>query len=399
MKLNKAKVEGLKLPEGKSERIVFDDALKGFGVRLRAGGKRTWIAQYRFGSKQRRLTLGTLENTDFDEARKRAKKALSNTYLGKDPALEKVEARAQAGVTLSSVAERYLSERAAKRLKPRSLEEVERHLRKHWAPLGELPLKKIDRATVAAQLGKIAKDSGPFAANRARAALSAMFSWAIGEGLADANPIVGTNKATEEISRDRVLSDDELRLVWLHAGAGEYGAIARLLILTGQRREEVGAMEWGEIDLDAAVWTIPAPRTKNKRPHDVPLSPAAVEILRTLPRRADREYVFGSGSGGFQGWSHCKSALDARIAEAGGKVKPWRLHDLRRTLATRLGDMSVLPHVVEATLNHVSGHRAGVAGVYNRAVYATEKRDALGPVIISEGDPHMTFQIPKIDFA
>ncbi len=377
MKLTKASAERLKLPEGKSELIAFDDALPGFGVRLRAGGKRTWIAQYRFGSKQRRMTLGTLETIDETEARRRAKGALSKVHLGIDPTLEKVEARAQAGVTLASVAERYLSERAAKRLKPRSLEEVERHLRKHWAPLGELPFKKIDRATIAAQLGKIAKDSGPFAANRARAALSAMFSWAIGEGLADANPIVGTNKATEEISRDRVLSDDELRLVWLHAGAGEYGAIVRLLALTGQRREEVGGMLWAELDLDAGLWTIGAPRTKNKRPHEVPLSPAAVAILRALPRREGREYVFGAGVGGFQGWSNCKSALDARIAEAGGKVKPWRLHDLRRTLATRLGDMGALPHVVESVLNHVSGHRAGVAGVYNRAAYAAEKRDAL----------------------
>lgn len=149
--------------------------------------------------------------------------------------------------------ERYLEERAARRLKPRSYEEVERHLKKHWANLTETPIRSVTRADVAAQLGRIAKDSGPFASNRARAALSAFFSWAIGQGLVDSTPVLGTNKATEEISRDRVLSPVELGAIWKEGAAGDYAGIVRLLILTGQRREEVGGMLWSEIDTAGAV--------------------------------------------------------------------------------------------------------------------------------------------------
>ena len=145
-------------------------------------------------------------------------------------------------------------------------------------------------------------------------------------------------------------------------------------------------MLWSELDLDAdaPLWTIGKDRTKNGLPHDVPLSSAAVAILRGVLRRDDREFVFGSSNGPFQGWSNAKAALDARMAAAlkaergdGAKLSAWRLHDLRRTVATRLGDQGALPHVVEAILNHISGHRAGVAGIYNRAVYAAEKREAL----------------------
>jgi integrase len=177
-----------------------------------------------------------------------------------------------------------------------------------------------------------------------------------------------------------VLTDNELRLIWRHAGGGDYGAIIPLLILTGQRREEVGGMNWGEIDLDRALWSIGGERTKNRRAHDVPLSDEAASIIKPL-RRDGRELVFGSGEGSFQGWSNAKAALDARIAaalhERSQEMAPWRMHDIRRTVATRMADLGVLPHVVEAVLNHVSGHKAGVAGVYNRASYAAEKRNAL----------------------
>lgn len=383
MKLTKASVEGLKLPDGKSEALVFDDALPGFGLRIRAGGKRTWIAQYRIGKKQRRVTLGTVGTVDADEARKRAKDVLSKVHLGSDPQMEKTEARARASVTLGSVAEDYLERRASLRLKARSLLEVERHLRKHWVPLHGLPIQKIARADVAARLAKIAKENGPFAANRARATLSALFSWAIGEGFADANPVIGTNKATDEIKRDRVLSDDELRLVWECAGAGDYGEIVRLLILTGQRREEVGGMLWTELDFDKGLWRIGAERAKNGLAHEVPLSVAAIEILQARERRDDRALVFGAGVGPFQGWSDSKTSLDARIGAERAKNNPlarlsaWRLHDLRRTVATGLAELGEQPHVVEAILNHISGSKAGVAGVYNRASYANEKRKAL----------------------
>jgi integrase len=329
------------------------------------------------------VTLGTVENLDPQAARQRAKDVLSKVHLGGDPQNEKTEKRAQASVTVGAIAERYLTECAAKRLKQRSFQEVERHLKKHWSVLSGLPIRSVTRSDVAAQLGRIAKDNGPFASNRARAALSAFFSWAIGEGLVDATPVLGTNKATEEISRDRVLSGEELAAIWTEAGRGDYGAILRLLILTGQRREEVGGMRWSEIDLDKRVWRIDAERTKNGLTHEVPLSLPALEILRAVEKHDGRALVFGSRVGPFQGWSNAKSSLDNRAAaklrgqDAHGALKPWRLHDVRRTVGTGMADLGVQPHVIEAVLNHISGHKAGVAGVYNRATYAAEKRQAL----------------------
>ncbi len=383
MKLTSRTVESLQLPPGKNEMLVFDERLPGFGIRIRAGGKRTWIVQYRVGQKQRRVTLGTTNTLDADKARERAKIALSKVHLGADPQTEKAEARAQAAVTFENIVDDYLTRYATKRLKPDTLSDVKRYLRTHWSALARLPIRKVTRADVATRLACIAEENGGFAANRARAALSSFFSWAIAEGVADANPVVGTRRPVEEISRDRVLNDDELRLVWRCAGPGDYGAVVRLLILTAQRREEVGGMLWSELALANELWKIGPERTKNGLAHDVPLSSPAIEILKGLSRRDGRALVFGSRNGPFSGWSKAKASLDARIlaemreANKDAKLQPWRLHDIRRTVATGLADLGVLPHVVEATLNHISGHKAGVAGVYNRSSYSNEKRDAL----------------------
>jgi integrase len=136
-------------------------------------------------------------------------------------------------------------------------------------------------------------------------------------------------------------------------------------------------MTWAELNLDQGLWTIPRERTKNGVPHEVPLSDAALRILRGVPPQAERAFVFGEGRGGFSGWSKSKVRLDARITKSGTLIRPWRLHDLRRTVATRMADSGTLPHVIEAILNHISGHKAGVAGTYNRALYSAEKHEAL----------------------
>jgi integrase len=229
-------------------------------------------------------------------------------------------------------------------------------------------------------------------AARARIALSTMFAWAIGEGIADNNPVIGTNKPAEPAARDRVLTDAEIADIWRGCRDDDFGRIVRLLLLTGARRDEIGDLAWNEIDFDRAAINLPPERTKNNRPNVVPLAPAAVAILKGAPRRARPDatidHVFGEGEGGYSGWSKGKIALDQRInaaraeaAGAPGKPQPiadWRLHDLRRTAATVMADrLAVLPHVIEAVLNHVSGHKAGVAGVYNRALYAAEKAAAL----------------------
>jgi integrase len=179
-----------------------------------------------------------------------------------------------------------------------------------------------------------------------------------------ANPVAGTHRHNGK-ARERVLSEAELAAIWRACGDDDYGRIVRLLILTGQRREEIGGLRWSEIDTDRIV--LPGGRTKNKRDHILPLAPQALALFP----ECGGDYVFGTR--GFVSWSRGKSALDAACSVAG-----WRLHDVRRTVATMMGDkIGVLPHIIEAVLNHYSGHRAGVAGVYQRGKYVDAMRAAL----------------------
>ncbi|GJD94154.1 tyrosine-type recombinase/integrase [Methylobacterium iners] len=377
MRLTRPNIAKLALAPGRSELIVFDEALPGFGIRVRSGGKRTFIVQFRIGTKSRRLSLGSVEVLDPEEARRRARDALAKVQLGTDPAAERKEARTRATVLLGNTVETYLSRHATPRLRARSLTEITRHLRKTWKPLHGMALQDIDRRTVAARLAEVAAESGGVTANRARAYLSGFFGWAMREGIADANPVIGTGRPIEEKSRDRVLSDQELVAIWQACRDDAFGRIVKLLILTGQRRLEIGEMVRSEVDLPRALLTLPGERTKNALPHEVPLSGPAMVILSGAPDCGHAHY-FGENASPFQGWSKAKANLDTRIRAAGAKVAPWRLHDLRRTVATKMSDdLGVLPHVVEAILNHASGHRAGVAGIYNRAHYRAEKRQAL----------------------
>jgi integrase len=385
MKLTQASIERLALPAGKSEAIIFDDDVPGFGLRLRAGGSRTFIVQYALGGRQRRMTIGTPKILDAAKARQTARNLLAKVRLGHDPAAERTEARVRASdEPLGAIIGRFLA-RQERRLRPRSYIDARRYLERYWKPLHGLHVAGISRADVAARLGKIASEHGLVSADRARAVLSSFFAWAIGEGLCDTNPVIGTNKHFDGArSRDRVLTDRELAVIWKALPDSDYGAIVRLLILTGQRREEIGALRWSEVDLEGREIALPPARTKNNRPHDVALSKPALAILQSRPARAGRDFVFGDGprarngrppgpEDGFQGWSHCKAILDKQTSSMGA----WRLHDVRRTVATRMAELGVQPHVVEAVLNHVSGHKAGVAGVYNRSSYAVDKRAAL----------------------
>jgi integrase len=376
VRFTRQSVAELKIPAGKPYVIVWDESLPGFGVRVNPTNKQ-WVVQYRAGGKSRRETIGRVDRISLDDARKRARASLAKASLGADPQAEKAQERAKASITLGAVAERYLKS-AKQRQRATTFDDTERYLTRHWAPLRPMPLHKITRANVAVRLGEIVDEHGPFSANRARATLSTMFGWAMGEGLVDANPVLGTNKPAEDVSRDHVLLDAELVAIWRACRDDDYGRIVRLLILTGQRREEVGAIGRHEVDFDGALWLLPKERSKNRREHEIPLSPQAVEILRSIPAREGRALLFGMGKGGYSGWTLAKEALERRIAEAGAQVRPWRLHDLRRTVATGMAErLGVLPHVVEAVLNHVSGHKSGVAGIYNRATYRAEKRQAL----------------------
>lgn len=387
MKLTQTAIAKIELAPGQAERIVFDERLSGFGLRVRAGGKRTWIVQYRVGKKQRRKTLGSVDKIMAAKAYEVAELDLAGVTLGTDPQAKKNEARARASETFETIATRFLRAKEGQ-VKQSSFDQIETHLTKHWATFNGRSIHDIARRDIATRLGEIAQERGPYAANRARATLSSFYGWAMNEGIVEANPVVATNRQTDEKARDRVLSDAELVAIWNASAGDDYGGIVRLLILTVQRRDEVGAIARGELDLPGRKWTIPSSRTKNGREHEIPLSDPALASLTTATARKgreDREALFGDGDAGngFSGWSKAKAALDKRIADAAASTKekkkpvPWRVHDIRRTVATRMADLGVLPHVIEAVLNHISGHKAGVAGVYNRALYSAEKRQAL----------------------
>jgi integrase len=373
-----ADVFSLPVPK-KDDAVYFDkgpnkDRVAGLALRVGFRGYRTWAFYYRLNGKQKRLTLGDTSLT-LDAARQIARKHRIALADGKDPAIEIIERRANTALTAGALIADYLKARQ-RDMKPRSLVECTRHLQVLWKPLHGLPAGSVTRALVATNLRRIADNSGPIAANRARATLSAMYGWAIGEGVCNENPVIGTNKPAQEKTRDRVLTDAELVKIWRSTPESDYGKIVRLLMLTAQRRDEIGSLRWSEIpsrdDPAKAQIELPGERTKNGRPHVVPLSGEAIAILEATHERAGRDLVFGEGEGGYSGWSRAKEVLD----DACG-VKDWTLHDLRRSAATGMANIGVQPHVIEAVLNHISGHKSGVAGIYNRSTYAAEKREAL----------------------
>jgi integrase len=372
MKLTAKSIASITLPADKNEIVRFDGRLPGFGYRVRRRRKdtlATWIYQY----GDRKLTIGLASAITPAKAFERASDLHARVRLGGDPLAEKQATKAERALHFKVVADQYLA-RQKKELRPSSYLEVERHLLKHAKPLHGMAIATLDKRNVAARLNDIANTSGAVAANRTRSTLSAMLSWAMKEGLAENNPIANTNKRAEQ-DRDRVLIDAELATIWNALDDGHFGSIVKLLMLTGQRRGEIAGLRWSEIDFQKGVISLPAERTKNGRAHLVPMSAAVSDILRGHPKVEGRDLIFGTGAGPFSGWSKAKLELDESIGERIGEG--WVLHDLRRTCATRMADLGVLPHVVEAVLNHVSGHKGGIAGIYNRATYAVEKAQAL----------------------
>lgn len=400
--LNGRTEAGLECPPGSQEIIYWSDQLPGFGLRCRASGARSWYVQYRNKAGQiRKHTLGRPKDVPFAHAQKEAARLIAAVRLGGDPAGQAKEARdaAKAAFTLGELVERYLKHQKA-RMRQRSYEELRRHLGgakegqsrpRHGKPLDAAqlhgyPATRVTQRMLVELLQEIA-DAAPTTANRVRASLSALFTWGMKAGLVTANPVVATFKPAEEKPRERVLSDGELKLIWLcTAGGADHDRIARLLMLTGARREEIAGLRWSELteNEDGSVtWALPSERSKNGLPHLLTFPPFAASLLpgrRRDARHEPRDLIFGQGAGSFSGWSRCKERLDTRIAAAnGGKpIAPWVLHDLRRTLVTRLNDLGVEPHIIEALVNHSGGvAKAGVAGVYNRSAYGPQKAAAL----------------------
>jgi integrase len=383
MKLTATNIRTLTLPADKSEVIIFDDEIPGFGLRIRKTGGRSLIFQYgRRSTKGRtpKTKIGSVGAIDFGKARKIAKNYYAQVQMGQDPAQAKAEARAAAVETFGSTVALFLA-RERDRLRPRSYAEKERHLVVHARVLHGVALGKVTRRDISTLHVSITENIGARAADLVRASISSFYAWAVQRGLVESNPVIGSVRNTPR-SRNRVLQPEELRLIWTHAGEDHYGAIVRLLMLCGARASEIANLCWSEIHDGLAV--LPPGRVKNGRTHEIPLPAAAREIIEAQPRRFNADgkprdliFGFGHGPGGFSGWSSAKKRLDERITKAAGTpIADWRVHDLRRAFSTHANELGILPHIVESCLGHQS-FRAGVASVYNLATYRPEKRAAL----------------------
>jgi integrase len=378
MKFTQRRIETLECPAGRRDMMVFDDEQLGLGVRVTAGGGKSFLVQYRRAGEKRRVPLGSCSAISLAGAREAARAILGDVAKGKDPAAERKQAIQQAkaraeqealtlGVLIDQWEAGHLADkRAGYRV------EATRALRFAFRSKLGKPAADLDPGTVKREVHSIAA-AGKLATARLTAAYGrACYGWAIGAGLLETNPFQGV-RLNGVPSRERVLTDAELAAIWKAVdGLGSYNSIVRLLLLTGQRREEVAGMTWNEITDDLSAWTISAQRAKNGVAHIVPLSPQAQVILRAAPRYEGTDPVFPGRRGPFNGFGKAKAALD----EASG-VKDWRLHDLRRTMATGLQRLGVRLEVTEAVLNHVAGSRAGIIGVYQRHTWSDEKRAAL----------------------
>jgi integrase len=337
----------------------------GFGARRQTKGI-FFYCRYRHQGRQVMHSIGRLGSPWTPEtARKEAQRLLGVVATGVDPC-----APLLGGATFGSEIERFLA-RKQRTLAPRSYVETVRYISDYAAPLHKFPIAEIDRRAIAVLLGQIETRCGATTRNRMRSALSAFWTYAIAEGLAEQSPVAGTAKADLGASRDRVLTPDELRRLWHALGDNRFSEILRLLLLTAARRSEIGNLVWDEIDLARKLIVLPPARTKNGRGLELPLSSQALAVIERQPRRNTTRFLF-SDANGYKGWDQDKIRFDARLG-----IAPWRIHDLRRTAATGMAELHVLPHIVEAVLNHQSGHKSGVAGIYNRARYADEMRTAL----------------------
>jgi integrase len=326
MKFTTKSIEALRLPPDKREAIFWDDTLPGFGVRVRAVSK-SWRIQYRVGKQQRSESLGDIRKVTLEDARKIARQRFAEVELGRDPGAQRDAARA-AGVarelTLGRVVARYLAAQEASvtagTLSVSTLRSTQRYLLDYWRPLHGTQIDAIKRAQVAAHLGDFANVHGRMAASAAKKTLSALYSWAAREGLSEGvNPTLNTNDpGAGSRPRDRVLTDDELRIIWKVAVAADddFSKVLRLCLLTLLRREEAGALRWeSEINLETGQLTLPAARTKNRRAHELILPEPALEILRGKTRNEHRPWIFGRHGAGLTGWSYHANRFNRLVTE------------------------------------------------------------------------------------
>jgi integrase len=373
MKFTKTSVEKL-LASPPAKEFVWDASCPGFGIRLR--GSPTWYVQLRVNGKTRRAKLGDVSRIELEPARAAAKRFNAEATLGNDPIKAKALARTAAATTVGSTVELYLAARESS-LRPSSLQQARLSLRKHFAALHPLPLASVARKDVAVAVTAVAKDHGKIAAKRARAHLSAFFTWCLREGIGgESNPVSNTNDpAPDEKPRDRTLSPDEIKHLWHMLPDTEFGKVVKLLLLTACRRGEIGSLLWSEVDLDKALLTIRAGRMKGGKEHRLPLVPEALDILRSVAPRPGNPHVFGSARSGLTGFSEPVKELRDALAAMGYVADPWRMHDIRRTVRSEMGELGVEPWIAERILAH---SRLGIEATYDKSKLERQMRTALG---------------------
>jgi integrase len=393
-----------------SRREVPDGLLVGLYLVVQPSGAKSFAVRYRHAGQPRKLTLGAYPAINLEAARDIGAKALRAAAEGRDPATEKQaakgDAKRQAAEEIrgkrdlyDNVAREFIQRHAMKSNKENTWRETARILGLRPSPDspdilidagGDVMavwrgrrIQEITKRDVIALLDSVNDRGSPIMANRVLSAVRKLFNWCMARDVIQASPCTMVTPPAPEQSRDRILTDNELRLAW-NAADGDgwpFGPLIKLLVLTGQRLAEVGGMRWEEVDLEQKLWTLPAERVKNGQRHEVPLSDAAVAILRAVPRiKTTRGYVFATRrDAAVSGFSRAKDRLDAAIAIAGADapLEHWTFHDLRRTMASGMARLGIQLPVIEKILNHTSGSFRGVVGVYQRHSFAEEKRGAL----------------------
>jgi integrase len=377
-RLTAKSVENVK--PGAARREVPDSGCRGLYLVVQPTGRKSWAVRYRYAGTPKKLTLdGALT---LAAARKAATDALHELAQGRDPAALKFEARASA--------EKATAARAADTVEQWVAHFIERHAKKKtrensWRQAVHvfddivLPawrgriVHDIKRRDIIELIESVAEDR-PIMANRAHAHVSKFFNWLCERDVIAASPCAGVKRPSAENARDRILSDDEIKALWLACGdiGDPAGACIKVLLLTGQRRSEVAGMRRGEINGD--VWTLAPERTKNKQRNDVPLAAQALAIIEGMPKIAGGDYVFTtSGWAPLGRFDRIKHELDAHMKPQ----TPWVLHDVRRSAASGMAKLGIRLPVIEKCLNHTGGSFRGIVGVYQRHDFAAEKRDAL----------------------
>jgi integrase len=369
-------------PLSDKEAEYRDRNVRGLTLRLSAAGKKTWTVQYRVNGRTRRMTLGYYDVFTLADARRRAREALYEVAVGKDPAADKQDALH--AETFADLAKKYM-ERHGKFKRPWREDQRMLYGSPHKKRTGKLPhvpivrrwgamkVREISRRHVRDLLDDIATRA-PIQANRVLAVVRKMFNFAIERDWLDLNPCVMIKRVVKEQARDRVLTEDEIRSVWsaLDHEQTMMAGLIRLRLLTAQRGGELHGARWEEFDLVGGWWTIPASRSKNKLSHRVPLSPPALRIVKNLHELTGKsEWVFPSPVKKLPHLHHAQKAFERLVERSGVK---FRGHDLRRTAASLMVGGGVPRLVVSKILNHVE---TGITAVYDRHGYDAEKRAAL----------------------